>query len=43
VAYLLIRLWDLTVLLKPFLPDAFEKIKKSTHEYILPGPLFVRK
>ncbi len=43
VAYLALRLWDLSVLLKPFLPETFEKIQEALVKKEMPQPLFLRK
>jgi len=43
VAYLLIRLYELVVILEPFLPESSEIITKAIENGEVPKPLFLRK
>lgn len=43
VAYLVIRLYDLAIMLLPFLPETSEEIQRIIEEKEMPEPLFSRK
>jgi methionyl-tRNA synthetase len=43
VAYLALRLWDLSVLLSPVLPNTFEAVRHAFEKREMVAPLFARK